>query len=167
MSPARRRAPLGDNSPVASPPRDPPVRSATSHRLAEVLDRLLAAVDEALAGSREEIDRLEVENAALRRRLRELDRQLARAQHARRPAPPRPRAAARAARGRATPPEVTPAVVLAVISKLGSPTAAEIASEISRHGTKVSGRAVRLIAERAGARTQVGADGQRRYRMAG
>lgn len=67
-------------------------------------------------------------------------------------------------RGRATPEAVTPAVVLATLSKLGRPaTAAEIAAEISRHGIPVSGRAIRFLAERAGARIETDAEGQRRY----
>ncbi len=68
-------------------------------------------------------------------------------------------------KGRATPPEVTADVVRAVLAKLGEATAAEVASEITRAGVPVSGRAVRFIAERAGAQTSVGADGQRRYRL--
>ncbi|MGO8687167.1 MAG: hypothetical protein ACLQT7_08300 [Candidatus Dormibacteria bacterium] len=71
----------------------------------------------------------------------------------------------RLAKGRATPPEVTTEVVRAVIAKLGQGTAAEIASEITRAGVKVSGRAVRFLAERAGAETFRGDDGQRRYRL--
>jgi hypothetical protein len=68
-------------------------------------------------------------------------------------------------KGRATPPEVTADVVRAVLAKLGEATAAEVAQEITRAGVPVSGRAVRFIAERAGAQTSVGADGQRRYRL--
>jgi hypothetical protein len=68
-------------------------------------------------------------------------------------------------KGRATPPEVTADVVRAVLAKLGEATAAEVASEITRAGVPVSGRAVRFIAERAGAQTSVGSDGQRRYRL--
>ncbi len=68
-------------------------------------------------------------------------------------------------KGRATPPEVTTDVVRAVLAKLGEATAAEIAAEITKAGVPVSGRAVRFIAERGGAQTTVGADGQRRYRL--
>jgi hypothetical protein len=68
-------------------------------------------------------------------------------------------------KGRATPPEVTADVVRAVLAKKGEATAAEIAAEITRAGVPVSGRAVRFIAERAGAQTSVGSDGQRRYRI--
>lgn len=71
----------------------------------------------------------------------------------------------RAAKGRATPPEVTADVVRAVLAKHGEATAAEIAAEITKAGVPVSGRAVRFIAERAGAQTSVGPDGQRRYRL--
>lgn len=72
----------------------------------------------------------------------------------------------RRTRGRATPEGVTPQVVHAVIAKIGGEaTAAEIAAEITRNGVPVSGRAVRFLAERAGAQTVVGEDGQRRYRV--
>lgn len=77
----------------------------------------------------------------------------------------RKRPRSRLSKGRATPPEVTAEVVRAVIAKLGQGTAAEIASEITRAGVKVSGRAVRFLAERAGAETFRGDDGQRRYRL--
>lgn len=79
----------------------------------------------------------------------------------------------RGPKGRATPAEVTSDVVRAVLVKLGEATAAEVAAEINRAraaaapGTRqmpVGGRAVRFLAERAGAVTSVGADGQRRYR---
>ncbi len=71
----------------------------------------------------------------------------------------------RAAKGRATPAEVTGDVVRAVIVKLGEATASEIAAEITAAGAPVGGRAVRFLAERAGATTRVGEDGQRRYRL--
>lgn len=79
----------------------------------------------------------------------------------------RKRARGRSARGRATPPEVTPQVVEAAIAKLGEGTASEIAEEITRAGVSVSGRAIRFLAERAGAETYRGEDGQRRYRLGG
>jgi hypothetical protein len=72
---------------------------------------------------------------------------------------------AKGAKGRATPPEVTTDVVRAVLAKLGEATAAEIAAEITKAGVPVSGRAVRFIAERGGAQTAVGPDGQRRYHL--
>jgi hypothetical protein len=69
-------------------------------------------------------------------------------------------------RVRVTPEGVTPQLVHTVIGKLGGDaTAAEIAAEISRTRAPVSGRAVRFLAERAGAETVVGEDGQRRYRV--
>jgi hypothetical protein len=83
------------------------------------------------------------------------------------PAQRRKRARGRGARGRATPPEVTPQVVEAAIAKLGEGTASEIAAEITRAGVRVSGRAIRFLAERAGAETYRGDDGQRRYRLGG
>jgi hypothetical protein len=60
---------------------------------------------------------------------------------------------------------VTPDIVLATIGKLGSASASEIAKELSVLGDQVSGRAVRWLAERAGAATVVGEDGQLRYRL--
>lgn len=71
----------------------------------------------------------------------------------------------KAAKGRATPQSVTGEVVRAVLAKLGSATASEIAREITTAGAPVSGRAVRFLAERAGAQAVVGEDGQRRYRL--
>jgi hypothetical protein len=52
-----------------------------------------------------------------------------------------------------------------VLVKLGEATASEIATEITSAGAPVGGRAVRFLAERAGATTRVGEDGQRRYRL--
>jgi repressor of nif and glnA expression len=60
---------------------------------------------------------------------------------------------------------VTAEVVRAVLAKFGTATAAEIAQEITKAGAPVSGRAVRFLAERAGAHTFIGEDGQRRYRI--
>jgi hypothetical protein len=77
----------------------------------------------------------------------------------------RRRRRARAPKGRATPAAVTSDVVRAVIVKLGEATASEIAAEITAAGAPVGGRAVRFLAERAGATTRVGEDGQRRYRL--
>jgi len=68
-------------------------------------------------------------------------------------------------KGRATPAAVTTDVVRAVIAKLGRSTAAEIAAEITTAGVSVSGRAVRFLAEGAGAVTEVGEDGLRRYHL--
>ena len=89
-------------------------------------------------------------------------------------APGRRRRRAHATKGRATPTDVTSDVVRAVLVKLGEATAAEIAAEITRVRVQtgvggstpsVGGRAVRFLAERAGATTRVGEDGQRRYRL--
>ena len=131
-----------------------------------------------------EIARLRAENEDLRRQVREAVGMLERAAEAaaggssnprhrpRRteaspPAAPvrRRRPRAHGARGRATPPEVTAQVVGAAIAKLGESTASEIAAEITRAGVRVSGRAIRFLAERAGAETFRGEDGQRRYRL--
>jgi hypothetical protein len=60
---------------------------------------------------------------------------------------------------------VTTEVVRAVLAKRGAATASEIAGEITAAGAVVSGRAIRFLAERAGAQTFVGEDGQRRYRL--
>lgn len=68
-------------------------------------------------------------------------------------------------KGRATPPEVTTEVVRAALAKLGTATAGEIAREITKAGASVSGRAIRFLAEGAGARTFVGNDGKRRYTL--
>jgi hypothetical protein len=67
--------------------------------------------------------------------------------------------------GRATPESVTPAVVLAVIGKLGSATAGEIAAQISTAGAPVSGRAIRHIAKGAGAVMRPGDDGRMVYSL--
>jgi uncharacterized small protein (DUF1192 family) len=131
----------------------------------------------------DEIARLRADNAKLRVEVQEAVALLDRASSAgppeggRRsrvavglaPAPPqrRKRGRGRVARGRATPPEVTPQVVEAAIAKLGEGTASEIADEITRAGVRVSGRAIRFLAERAGAETYRGDDGQRRYRLGG
>jgi hypothetical protein len=77
----------------------------------------------------------------------------------------RPRVPGRGRRGRATPPEVTSQVIRAAIGKLGVATASQIAAEITRSGAAVNGRAVRFLAEQAGAQISVGDDGQRRYSL--
>jgi hypothetical protein len=72
----------------------------------------------------------------------------------------------RRTRPRRTPAAVTTAVVVAAIRALGEPTAAEIAAAIARAGgVTVSGRAIRFLAEGAGAAHAVDAGGARRYRM--
>jgi hypothetical protein len=73
---------------------------------------------------------------------------------------------ARRRRERVTPRGVTTETVQSALADLGGEaTAADIAAEITRRGTAVSGRAVRFLAERAGAQGVVGDDGQRRYRI--
>ncbi|MGH7722089.1 MAG: hypothetical protein ACRENL_04530 [Candidatus Dormibacteria bacterium] len=126
----------------------------------------------------EEVSRLRADNASLRREVRAavalLDTAANPASNGHRAARGRPASAAKPAgrrrrrrvpKGRATPAEVTSDVVRAVLVKLGEATAAEIAGEITSAGAPVGGRAVRFLAERAGATGHVGEDGQRRYRL--
>ena len=129
----------------------------------------------------EEVARLRADNAALRREVRDAvalidsvggavhveGQRTLRGQRAPgvKSANGRRRRKGHATKGRATPPEVTSDVVRAVIVKLGEATASEIANEITLAGAPVGGRAVRFLAERAGATTRVGEDGQRRYRL--
>lgn len=123
-----------------------------------------------------QVAELKADNATLRREIRDalalIDRagDAAAPRGARRAAAPAPRHAktrrrGKGPKGRATPASVTPDIVLATIGKLGSASAAEIAKELSGLGDHVSGRAVRWLAERAGAATIVGDDGQLRYRL--
>jgi hypothetical protein len=74
----------------------------------------------------------------------------------------RPRSSAR---GRATPASVTADVVRAVIGKLGTATAGEIAAQISQEGVPVSGRAIRHIAKGAGAVMRPGDEGRMVYSL--
>jgi len=127
----------------------------------------------------DEVARLRADNAALRREVQEAVALFDAAgigdgtRPSRLPSGRRPSRRTRGPKGRATPPEVTSDVVRAVLVKLGEATAAEVAAEINRaraaatpgvRMTPVGGRAVRFLAERAGATTSVGVDGQRRYR---
>jgi hypothetical protein len=126
-----------------------------------------------------EVAKLRADNASLRREVRDAVALLesagsapanhrampGRAASAGKPASGRRRRRGRAPKGRATPAEVTADVVRAVLVKLGEATASEIAAEITSAGAPVGGRAVRFLAERAGATTRVGEDGQRRYRL--
>ena len=64
-----------------------------------------------------------------------------------------------------TPAAVTADVVRAVIGRLGTATASEIAEHISRAGTPVSGRAIRHIAKVAGAVARPGDDGRMVYAL--
>jgi hypothetical protein len=151
--------------------RDP--ASGANSPVVQAAERLVTRI-EALV---HQVAELKADNASLRREVREALALIERAGDA--AAPPRVtrRAAAPAARhaktrrrgkgpkGRATPASVTPDIVLATIGKLGSASASEIAKELSGLGDQVSGRAVRWLAERAGAATVVGEDGQLRYRL--
>lgn len=74
-------------------------------------------------------------------------------------------AASRPRRIRTTPASVTPDLVRSVIQRLGRATAAQIAEEIGREGTPVSGRAVRHIAKAAGAVARPGDEGAMVYSL--
>jgi hypothetical protein len=76
-----------------------------------------------------------------------------------------PRSRRGGANGRVTPVEVTADVVRAVIGRLGTATASEIADQITRAGSPVSGRAVRHIAKVAGAVARPGEDGRMVYSL--
>lgn len=153
---------VGDDQTVTASAGSPLVHAAE-----RLVTRITSLVDEVTA--------LRAENAALRREVREavalLDQagraaaQPARGERRPKLAPTRRRRRGKTAKGRATPDSVTAEVVRAVLAKFGTATAAEIAQEITKAGAPVSGRAVRFLAERAGAQTFIGEDGQRRYRI--
>ena len=149
-------------------------RPAASSPLVQAAEKLTVRIGVLV----DEVASLRAENITLRREVREAVALIERAgtasagegsrrgrtrQTVRKPQ--RRRRRAKAVKGRATPPSVTGEVVRAVLAKLGSATASEIAKEITAAGAPVSGRAVRFLAERAGAQTFVGEDGQRRYRL--
>jgi hypothetical protein len=71
----------------------------------------------------------------------------------------------RPANGRVTPDAVTADVVRAVIGRMGTATAGEIAEQITRAGTPVSGRAIRHIAKVAGAVARPGDGGRMVYAL--
>ena len=156
---------------AASLDRDSPV--GTNSPIVQAAERLVSRIETLV----NQVAELKADNAALRREVRAAVALIDRAGDA--AAPPRsarrpPAPAARHAKsrrrgkgpkGRATPASVTPDIVLATIGKLGSASASEIAKELSGLGDQVSGRAVRWLAERAGAATVVGDDGQLRYRL--
>ena len=151
----------------ASLPGGEPTPSPLVHAAERLASRISVLVNE--------VSVLRAENAALRREVKAavalLDRAApsgangARAARKVKAAAGRRRRRPKVPKGRATPPSVTTEVVRAVLAKLGSATASEIAQEITNAGAPVSGRAVRFLAERAGAETFVGDDGQRRYRL--
>lgn len=144
-----------------------------AHRLAVRIDALVA-----------EADKLRAENAALRREVREAaavldtrrrpDLRHHRTNRRRIASAGRQGRHVNAPKTRATPSDVTTDVVRAVLVKLGEATASQIAAEITRARLQdgvgdaappVGGRAVRFLAEHAGAIVRVGDDGQRRYRL--
>ena len=145
---------------------------STSSPLVNAAQRLVGRI-EALAT---EVERLRADNASLREEVRQavalFDEAAGRGRRSvggTRVVTGRPvngrRRRGRGPKGRATPAAVTSDVVRAVIIKLGEATAAQIAAEITAAGAPVGGRAVRFLAERAGAVTRVGEDGQRRYHL--
>jgi len=165
------------------------VRSAAEGFIAR-FDGLVAEVvtlRASLAASQEENERLRAELAEGVALFRRAERSLGgangrrRGQRGRREQPvvatarrqprakPSPRSAAvrsnSSARVRATPATVTPEVVRNVIASRGSASAAEIAAEIGKRGTAVSGRAIRHIAKTAGAVARPGADGRMVYSL--
>ncbi len=156
-----------------APAFDRDTATGATSPVVQAAERLVSRI-EALVN---QVAELKADNATLRREIREALALIEHAGDAASPSRPARRAAAPAARhaksrrrgkgpkGRATPASVTPDIVLATIGKLGSATASEIAKELSRLGDEVSGRAVRWLAERAGAATIVGEDGQLRYRL--
>jgi len=144
--------------------------------IVQAAERLVARI-EALVN---QVSSLRAENATLRREVREAVALLERAGSAGSDGVGAKKTSRRAAttagkghrrrrkkspKGRATPASVTAEVVRAVLAKKGAATASEIAHEITLAGAPVSGRAIRFLAERAGAQTFVGDDGQRRYRL--
>ena len=141
--------------------------------IVQAAERLVSRIEALVT----QVAELKADNAKLRREVREALALIDRAgdaaappRAARRAAAPTPRHAksrrrGKGPKGRATPASVTPDIVLATIGKLGSASASEIATELSGLGDQVSGRAVRWLAERAGAATVVGEDGQLRYRL--
>jgi hypothetical protein len=183
LRPARRRAASGQT-----------LRDAADDfvsRFAGLLDEVLA-LREALVRAEEENGRLRAELAEAIDLFRDARTLVARAEPAkrgrgrgaaqsaaatsargttrtrRRPASGNGTSAGRpptSARGRATPESVTPDVVRAVIGKLGTATAGQIAAQISQEGVPVSGRAIRHIAKGAGAVMRPGDEGRMVYSL--
>ncbi|HYL70024.1 MAG TPA: hypothetical protein VEY89_01830 [Candidatus Dormibacteraeota bacterium] len=159
----------------AAPRRDESGGAAASSPVLQAAERLVSRIESLVS----EVGALRAENASLRKELRDALTLFERAGSVasgngalpatrgrkRIAAAPQRRRRRKATKGRATPPSVTSEVVRAVLAKLGTATASEIAKEITAAGAPVSGRAVRFLAERAGAQTLVGEDGQRRYRL--
>jgi hypothetical protein len=80
-------------------------------------------------------------------------------------AAPRARSRRAGSNGRVTPAAVTADVVRAVIGRMGTATASEIAEHITQAGTPVSGRAIRHIAKVAGAVARPGDGGRMVYTL--
>jgi hypothetical protein len=151
--------------------RDP--ASGANSPIVQAAERLVSRIEALVT----QVAELKADNATLRREVRDALALIDRAGDAAAPVRTTRRSVAAPARhvksrrrgkgpkGRATPASVTPDIVLATIGKLGSASASEIAKELSGFGDQVSGRAVRWLAERAGAATVVGDDGQLRYRL--
>lgn len=161
---------MPDGGAVARAGDDVPTTASGSSPLVLAAERLVTRITVLV----DEVAALRQENAALRREVKEAVAMLEQAarggsmptgERRAKLAPVRRRRRAKAAKGRATPDSVTAEVVRAVLAKFGTATAAEIAQEITKAGAPVSGRAVRFLAERAGAQTFIGEDGQRRYRI--
>lgn len=137
--------------------------------LVDVAQRMVSQIEGLVA----EIDSLRSANQALHVEIDDAVSMLERASDALAGAPIRGRRvrrgvspAPRRSRARVSPEMVTPELVGSVIGNLGGEaSAAEIAAEITRSGTPVSGRSVRFLAERAGAQSVVGEGGVRRYRL--
>jgi hypothetical protein len=171
----------GRQSRVASAPPARRSRAPKADSLRSAADDFLARfgglVDEIVA-LREALETIQEENLRLRA---ELDEGIALFRDARdlvvsagvpargRARTPRARGRGRGGRaarnGRVTPAAVTAEVVRAVIGRLGTATASEIAEHISRAGTPVSGRAIRHIAKVAGAVARPGDDGRMIYAL--
>ena len=157
-------------------------KPAAAGSLLQTAERMVGQIEELVA----EIAALRKDNDALRSELRDAMVMLDRASAAlgggapgrrRRAAGSTAAANGRAARatgrrtagrgrGRATPESVTNDVVLAAVGKVGPASAATIAAELSRvTNADVTGRAVRFLAERAGAKVSRDAEGYRVYSL--
>ena len=155
--------------------REDSLRSAADDflsRFGGLVDEIVALRD-ALESAREENQRLRAEldeGVALFRDARDLVASAAAPSRGRgrgrtKAAQGRGRAVRSSANGRVTPAAVTADVVRAVIGRMGSATASEIAEQITRAGTPVSGRAIRHIARVAGAVARPGEDGRMVYTL--
>jgi hypothetical protein len=157
-------------TPPGTTPRPPRRRDAAVDEpaLVRLARHMLGQITTLVA----EVERLRTENQALGAEVRDATIMLERVGRALSAVPGQrgrarraQSAAARRSRTRVTSQEVTAEMVQAAIATLGGEaTAAQIAAEITRTGLTVSGRAVRFLAEGAGALGVVGENGRRRYR---